>query len=125
MNALETGGMAEMQAMAALPSEKVQSNDEISLLRQGVIMMARRISEQWHRLSQQDQLRREFIANISHDLRTPLTSLHGYLESLSVMSSTLSETEKKRYLEIALAQSQKSAHSRNHCLNWRVWNMAW
>lgn len=107
VNALETGGMAEMQAMAALPLDKNHSNDEISLLRQGVITMARRISEQWHRLSQQDQLRREFIANISHDLRTPLTSMHGYLESLSVMSATLSEAEKKRYLEIALAQSQK------------------
>ncbi|HKN04960.1 MAG TPA: HAMP domain-containing sensor histidine kinase [Buttiauxella sp.] len=107
VNALEAGGMAEMQAMAALPLEKIHNNDEISLLRQGVITMARRISEQWHRLSQQDQLRREFVANISHDLRTPLTSMHGYLESLSVMSSTLSEAEKKRYLEIALTQSQK------------------
>lgn len=107
VNALETGGMAEMKAMAALPLDKTQGNDEIGQLRQGVITMARRIAEQWHRLSQQDQLRREFIANISHDLRTPLTSLHGYLESLSVMSATLSETDKKRYLEIALGQSQK------------------
>lgn len=107
VNAVETGGMAEIQAMAALPLESVQNKDEISLLRQGVVMMARRIAEQWHRLSQQDQLRREFIANISHDLRTPLTSLHGYLESLSVMSSTLSDSDKKRYLDIALAQSQK------------------
>jgi signal transduction histidine kinase len=107
VNALEAGGMTEMKSMAELPLEKVPGHDEISLLRQGVIMMARRISDQWHRLSQQDQLRREFIANISHDLRTPLTSMHGYLESLSVMSSTLSEAEKQRYLETALAQSQK------------------
>lgn len=107
VHALEMGGMKEMQAMAALPLHKEKEGDEINLLRQGVIGMARRIAEQWHRLSHQDQLRREFIANISHDLRTPLTSLHGYLESLSVMSATLSEADKKRYLEIALAQSQK------------------
>lgn len=104
---LGTGGMEEMKAMAALPLQADRGSDEINLLRQGVISMARRIAEQWHRLAQQDQLRREFIANISHDLRTPLTSLHGYLESLSVMSATLSEADKKRYLEIALAQSQK------------------
>lgn len=107
VHALEMGGMKEMQAMAALPLREGKERDEIDLLRQGVISMARRIAEQWHRLSQQDQLRREFIANISHDLRTPLTSLHGYLESLSVMSATLSDKDKKRYLEIALAQSQK------------------
>ncbi|MCT4702731.1 ATP-binding protein [Enterobacteriaceae bacterium H20N1] len=107
VHALEMGGIEEMQTMAALPLSNEKGKDEIGLLRQGVISMARRIAEQWHRLSQQDQLRREFIANISHDLRTPLTSLHGYLESLSVMSATLSEADKKRYLDIALGQSQK------------------
>jgi Signal transduction histidine kinase len=44
--------------------------------------MANRIGEQWRALTRQDQQRRELIANISHDLRTPLTSLHGYLETL-------------------------------------------
>lgn len=107
VKALETGGMAEMQSLAALSPGEQGPADELTQLRQGVILMARRIAEQWHSLTQQDQLRREFIANISHDLRTPLTSLHGYLESLYVMSATLSEAEKKRYLEIALAQSQK------------------
>lgn len=107
VKALETGGMDEMHAMAALPLSCENDADELHQLRQGVILMARRISDQWHSLTQQDQLRREFIANISHDLRTPLTSLHGYLESLSVMSARLSDAEKKRYLDTALAQSQK------------------
>ncbi|MBE1043491.1 two-component sensor histidine kinase, partial [Escherichia coli] len=50
-------------------------------------------------LAQQDRLRREFIANVSHDLRTPLTSLHGYLETLSVKAATLSEADRQRYLD--------------------------
>jgi signal transduction histidine kinase len=69
--------------------------------------MAERIGEQWRALTRQDQQRRELLANVSHDLRTPLTSLHGYLETLSLKADTLSETERKRYLAIAIAQSVK------------------
>lgn len=81
--------------------------DEIAVLETTFAQMANRIGEQWRALTRQDQQRRELIANISHDLRTPLTSLHGYLETLSLKSDTLGETERKRYLAIALAQSVK------------------
>jgi signal transduction histidine kinase len=81
--------------------------DEIAVLEATFAQMAHRIGEQWRALTRQDQQRRELIANISHDLRTPLTSLHGYLETLSLKSDTLGETERKRYLAIALAQSVK------------------
>jgi signal transduction histidine kinase len=47
------------------------------------------------------------VANISHDLRTPLGSIHGYLETLSLKDETLSAAERQRYLGIALAQSRK------------------
>lgn len=47
------------------------------------------------------------VANISHDLRTPLTSLHGYLETLSLKADVLTREERQRYLDIALAQSAK------------------
>jgi len=47
-----------------------------------------------------DLLRRELIANVSHDLRTPLAVLKGYIETLQMKRDTLSETEKQEYLQI-------------------------
>lgn len=58
-------------------------------------------------LTLQDQQRRELVANISHDLRTPLTSLHGYLETLRLKAGILDDEERRRYLDIALGQSRK------------------
>ncbi|MEJ5174595.1 sensor histidine kinase [Erwinia sp. MYb416] len=54
-----------------------------------------------------DQLRREFVATISHDLRTPLMSIQGYLETLAVKADSLTESERRRYIQIALTQSEK------------------
>jgi signal transduction histidine kinase len=84
-----------------------RSRDEIATLESTFAQMAERIGLQWRALTKQDQERRELVANISHDLRTPLTSLHGYLETLSMKADSLSDTERKRYLAIALAQSVK------------------
>jgi signal transduction histidine kinase len=80
--------------------------DEIAILSNAFGRMAARIADQWRALTRQDQERRELIANVSHDLRTPLTSLHGFLETLA-RKHDLSETERRRHLETALAQSNK------------------
>ncbi|MGA9912838.1 MAG: HAMP domain-containing sensor histidine kinase [Paraburkholderia sp.] len=98
----------EPDTQPAVPrSAPAGQRDEIAVLETTFAQMANRIGDQWRALMRQDQQRRELIANISHDLRTPLTSLHGYLETLSLKADTLSETERKRYLAIALAQSVK------------------
>ncbi|KFK95625.1 MULTISPECIES: HAMP domain-containing sensor histidine kinase [unclassified Serratia (in: enterobacteria)] len=106
VSVLDSDGIAALQDYAN-NTPASPGRDEVSQLQQAFRRMALRIAEQWQALSQQDQQRREFIANISHDLRTPLTSLHGYLETLSVKSASLAETDRQRYLEIALAQSRK------------------
>jgi PAS domain S-box-containing protein len=51
-------------------------------------------------------LRRDLIANVSHDLRTPLAALHGYLETLLVKGQSLSPEQQKIYLETAVRQSE-------------------
>jgi signal transduction histidine kinase len=98
----------EPDTQPAVPrSAPAGQRNEIAVLETTFAQMANRIGDQWRALTRQDQQRRELIANISHDLRTPLTSLHGYLETLSLKADTLGETERKRYLAIALAQSVK------------------
>ena len=87
--------------------DKTASHDEIAILDATFRQMQARLGEQWRSLTRQDQERRELVANISHDLRTPLASLHGYLETLSLKDATLSPEERRRYLGIALDQSRK------------------
>lgn len=91
------------QPVATAPS----SQDEIAVLDQAFNQMENRLGEQWRALTHQDQERREMVANISHDLRTPLASLHGYLETLSLKDASLSPEDRRRYLGIALDQSRK------------------
>ena len=86
------------------------AKDEVAILRNSFIELARKIANQWDQLSDSDRQRREFIANISHDLRTPLTSLLGYLETLSMKADTLSPADNRQYLAIALRQGHKVRH---------------
>jgi signal transduction histidine kinase len=81
--------------------------DEVDRLGAGFVEMANRIAEQWGQLKEQDRLRRELVAQVSHDLRTPLAVLHGYLESLNMKQDILSRDQEQEYLKIALKQSQR------------------
>ncbi len=121
---LERDGLAALEPLAADPIDfaprrdaspeglpapvKVGvERDDIALLERTVAGMARRIAEQWQEKAREDQSRREMVANISHDLRTPLTSLHGYLETLALKDAALDPVDRRRYLETALGQSRK------------------
>lgn len=83
-----------------------QQGDEMDELGTTFVQMAGRIHQQVGLLKQTDQLRRELVADVSHDLRTPLTSLQGYLETMLLKKGALSSEEQRRYLEVATAQSK-------------------
>jgi two-component system OmpR family sensor kinase len=83
------------------------ASDEIDLLGRSFNQMADRIDQQVNELKRNDSLRREMIANISHDLRTPLTSLHGYIETLLFKDQDLDAVQRQQYLAIANKQSSQ------------------
>lgn len=86
------------------------AGDEIGRLAATFERMAERINLQVRKLRQTDELRRELVANVSHDLRTPLSSLKGYIETLELKNDQLSPDERKQYLSIARRQSDKLDH---------------
>lgn len=106
---LEQDSISAIKHLAAQTTD-LTSGDEVTLLRNTFIELARKIAVQWDQLADSDRQRREFIATISHDLRTPLTSLLGYLETLSLKSATLTPQEHQQYLATALRQGQKVRH---------------
>lgn len=89
------------------------SGDEIGHLAGTFARMAERISTQIQHIKRQDVQRREMVANVSHDLRTPLTSMQGYLETLLRKADTLSADEQRRYLAVAVRQSHRISHLAN------------
>jgi len=83
------------------------SQDEIDILGQQFNAMADKITSQISDLKRMDDVRREMVANISHDLRTPLTTMRGYLETLQLKHAELSAAEQQQYLQTALSHSQQ------------------
>ncbi|MDR1539115.1 MAG: HAMP domain-containing histidine kinase [Clostridiales bacterium] len=76
----------------------VKGVDEVAQLAQSLNNMA-------DSLNHQEKNRREFIANISHDLRSPLTSMRGFIQA--IMDGTVPSDRVNHYLEIVLDESER------------------
>jgi signal transduction histidine kinase len=81
---------------------EVKGKDEIAQLSQGFNEMAASIQDGIDKLKDADRSRSQLIANISHDLRSPLTSIRGHLETLLLKENTISEREQREFIEITL-----------------------
>lgn len=69
--------------------------------------MADVIVDNFDKITATDRFRQELIANVSHDLRTPLSIMQGYVETLLIKKESLSEPEKNKYLTIIWESSKK------------------
>jgi len=85
-------------------------SDELSQLEQNVALMAKQTVQQFQQISKQDNQRRELFASLSHDLRTPLAALHGYLETLKIKAQTLDESQREVFTERAIQFTNRLTH---------------
>lgn len=77
---------------------KVIGNDEIAELGLSLNHMA-------EELDKIEENRRSFIANISHDLRSPLTSIQGFVTA--ILDGTIDPTYQEKYLKIVLSETKR------------------
>lgn len=85
----------------------VSGKDEIGELAHSVNNMAGTITKQVDELKRVDLLRRELIANVSHDLRSPLASIQGYLETVLLKGEGLNDEDRTEYIGTALRNSER------------------
>ena len=85
---------------------EVEGDDEFSEMASNLNSMTADIKKLMDSEREAERTKNELITNVAHDLRTPLTSIIGYLEILSSRSDLPEET-RSRYTEIAYTKSKK------------------
>ena len=83
------------------------AGDEVAQLAARVEAMGDRLLVQAASLAAKEREQRDLLANVSHDLRTPLASIQGYLELLLLGQSSLDSAEARNHLETAARQSER------------------
>ncbi len=101
---LQAGGFAVTDSQMA---DSSHNQDEIGQLEIAFNAMANKLYEQFGNLKKTDQLRRELVSNVSHDLRTPLATMHGYVETLLIKNQELDAEKRREYLEITRKHTQR------------------
>ncbi|HAG69864.1 MAG TPA: two-component sensor histidine kinase [Lachnospiraceae bacterium] len=87
---------------------EVSGNDEIGQLSDSLNYMA-------NRLSQAGEDQKKFIANVSHDFRSPLTSIRGYLEAM--VDGTIPPEMHEKYIKIVLNETERLTKLTNSLLS--------
>lgn len=81
----------------------VKGNSALSKIALEINEIEQRHQEELRRINKIEQANKELLTSLSHDVRTPLTSLMGYLEALE--EGVYSEEEERKYINIARRKS--------------------
>jgi signal transduction histidine kinase len=75
-------------------------NDEVAAVATAFNAMAAELAARAEALSASDRARRQLLADVSHELTTPVTAMRGYLETLTMPGFAVDEATRARYLGI-------------------------
>ncbi len=90
----------------------IKNKDELGDLGRSLNIMADDLETQISHLKKADQIRTDFVANVSHELKTPLTSIKGFVETLEHGA-----LEDKENAQRFLAIIKKHANNLNHIVD--------
>jgi signal transduction histidine kinase len=81
--------------------------DEIAHVARAFNRMAAELSTRDEALRTVDRLRRQMLADVSHELKTPLTAMCGYLETLQMPDVALDAATRERYLQTLQRETRR------------------
>ena len=81
--------------------------DEVTALAQAFNKMASDLETRASALAASDEARRQLLADVSHELMTPLTAIRGYVQTLAMPHATADESARQRYLSIIDQETYK------------------
>src|SRR5205823_11509971 len=87
-----------------------RGGDEIAAVASAFNAMADDLSARAAALAESDRVRRQLLADVSHELTTPVTAMRGYLETLSMPEFNLDGATRKRYLSIVSDETTRLEH---------------
>lgn len=90
-----------------------RSDDEIGRLGVSLNFMA-------NRLNSIEEEQKKFIGNVSHDFRSPLTSIKGYIEAME--DGTIPPENQKKYLDIVLFETNRLTKLTESLLTLNAWD---
>jgi signal transduction histidine kinase len=84
-----------------------RGGDEVAAVASAFNTMADDLAARAEALAASDRLRRQLLADVSHELNTPITAMRGYLETLMMSGMGLDEATRGRYLGIVADETTR------------------
>jgi signal transduction histidine kinase len=84
--------------------------DEVTMLAHTFNEMAAGLEQRTQQLVAADESRRRLLADVSHELMTPLAAIRGYVETMAMPDLKLQDATRTRYLQIVTDETERMEH---------------